>query len=368
MSTTLDFKDRKKLVTEALEFGRMSRRTFLASAGALGMSATALGGMTQLADASEIQVAQSGRKVRVGVPLNYGPFNQPWRRGCWQLVKTVLDMGGEPVTVRGEPSKQSEQEAERALLDRDIDVLCLGIYSQESETAYIVDEAKSRGVKTIGFAVPVKESPAVLEDSFATGITLGYYVQNVLQRQGTLVQTAEDKGFYTPFDMEVDTLDLMTKYEPRMKMLPFIPGSVSTQDQISKGRENALALFEANPQPGSINAFVSWWWPLTLGAGQALTQLGRTDVNIYNHYFSDQLLQAMANNAAPIVFSTDVPWHLIGQKTAELAMAVGRGEDIPSYNYRVPVTAIVQEEAAQALAEVQSMDEQAIALLKQYGG
>lgn len=368
MSADLDFKDRKKILFEALEYAKFSRRNFLAGAAALGAGASALGGVAGFADAAEIQVADAGKKVRVGIPLNYGPFNQPWRRGCWQLVKTVLDMGGEPVTVRGEPSKQSEQDAERALLDRDIDVLCLGIYSQESETAFIVDEAKSRGIKTIGFAVPVKESPAVVEDSFATGITMGYYVQNRLQRQGSIVQTAEDKGFYTPFDMEADTVDMMTKYESRMKMLPFLPGSVSTQDQISKGRENALALFEANPQPGSVNAFISWWWPLTLGAGQAQAQMGRDDVLLFNHYFSDQLLQAMVNKQVKIEFSTDVPWHLIGQKTGELAMALGRGEKVDPYIYHVPVTAIVAEEAEKALADVQAMDAQAIALLKEYGG
>jgi hypothetical protein len=76
----------------------------------------------------------------------------------------------------------------------------------------------------------------------------------------------------------------------------------------------------------------------------------------------------MVNKNPLIEFSTDVPWHLIGQKTAELAMATGRGEAVDPFIYRVPVTAIVQEEAAAALAEVQAMDAQAIALLKEYGG
>ncbi len=363
----LNEKERKKLLVEAKEFAQVSRRTFLAASGAAGASLAA-GSLLNPADANEIQVAQSGKKVRVGIPLNYGPFNQPWRRGCWQLVKTVLEMGGEPVCVRGKPSKASEQESERALLDRDIDVLCLGIYSLESETAYIVDEAHERGIKTVGFAVPAKDSPAVTEDTWATATTLGYFVQNDLQRQGTLVQTAEDKGFYTPFDMEADMLDLMTKYEPRMKMLPFMPGTVSTQDQISKGRENMLSLLQAHPEPGSVNGLISWWWPLTIGAGQAMQQMGRDDVILYNHYFSDQFLQAMASGDYPIVFSTDVPWHLMGKKTAELAMALGRDEDVPNHVYQVPVTAIVQSEAAAALAEVQEMDKQAIALLKEYGG
>lgn len=363
----MDFKDRKKLVEEAKEYAEFSRRHFLAGAAAAGTLAAGAS-MTRSVSASEIQVAESGRTVRVGIPLTYGPFNQPWRRGCWQLVKTVVEMGGEPVTIRGEPTKASEQEAERQLLDRDIDVLCMGIYSLESETAYIAEDAHSRGIKTIGFAVPVKDSPAVVEDTWATAITLGYYVQNALQRQGTLVQTAEDKGFYTPFDMEADMLDLMTKYEPRMDMLPFMPGSVSTQDQISKGRENALSLLQANPDPDSLSAIISWWWPLTIGAGQALRQMDRDDVRLFNHYFSDQLLGEMAGGNLPVEFSTDVPWHTLGRKTGELAMALGRGEDVEPHVYRVPVTAITLEEAGEALAEVQEMDEQAIALLREYGG
>jgi ABC-type sugar transport system substrate-binding protein len=365
----MDEKDRKKLKEEALEFGAFSRRQVLGGLAATSAGAAAFGsGLLNSVSASEIQVAQGGKKVRVGIPLTYGPFNQPWRRGCWQLVKTVVEMGGEPVTIRGEPTKASEQQAERSLLDRDIDVLVMGIYSLESETAYIADEAKSRGVKTVGFAVPVKDSPAVVEDTWATATTLGYYVQNVLQREGTLVQTAEDKGFYTPFDMEADMLTLMTEYEPRMNMLPFMPGSVSTQDQISKGRENVLSLLQANPEPGSVDGIISWWWPLTIGAGQAMRQMGRDDVRIFNHYFSEQLLGEMAAGTFPIEFSTDVPWHTLGQKTAELAMSLGRGEDVEPYVYRVPVTAITQDEAEASLKDVREMDEKAIALLKQYGG
>jgi ABC-type sugar transport system substrate-binding protein len=366
--TTMEFKARKMLVEEALDFASFNRRSLLVRTGALAGASLLGGSFARTADAEEIKPATGGKKVRIGIPLTYGPFNQPWRRGCWQLVQTVLDLGGEPVTIRGEPTKASEQDAERSLLDRNIDCLCMGIYSLESETAYIADEAKKRGIETVGFAVPVKDSPSVVEDTWATATTLGYYVHNALGHRGTIVQTAEDKGFYTPFDMEADMLDLMTKYETRMKMLPFMPGSVSTNDQISKGRENALALLQAHPQPGSVNAIVSWWWPLILGAGQALKQQNRTDVRLFNHYFSDQLLKDMAAKTYPIEFSTDVPWHTLGKKTGELAMALARGDKVEPIQYRVPVTAIVQEEAAGALAEVQKMDKQAIALLGQYGG
>ncbi|CAN5423588.1 hypothetical protein BH10PSE7_BH10PSE7_18290 [soil metagenome] len=342
----------------------VTRRGLLTATGAT-LATVGLLGAT-LAAPSIVKAA--GKKVRVGLGLNYGPFNQPWRRGCYTLLNKVVEMGGEAVTVRGTPSKQSEQDSARTLLDRDIDVLVLGIYSLESETAYLVDEATKRGIKTVGFAVPVKNSPFVTEDTYATGATLSYYILNVTGRQGTFVQTAESKGFYTPFDQEADQFNLMASYEPRMKVLPFMSGSVSTQDQISKGRENVLSLLQANPEPGSLTGIVSWWWPLSIGAVQAMQQMGRTDVRIFNHYFSNQLLEEMVKPNSPIEFSTDVPWHLMGVQVAEIAMKLGQGETVPPYQSRVPVTQITRDQASQALDEVKQMDEKAIAFLKQYGG
>ena len=340
----------------------VNRRTFLTAASGTIAAASVLGGAL-----ATPAIAQA-KKIRVGLGLNYGPFNQPWRRGCYTLLKKVVELGGEPVTVRGTPSKQSEQESERSLLDRGIDVLVLGIYSLESETAFIVDEAKKRGIKTVGFAVPVKDSPFVTEDTYGTGMTIGYHVLNAVHRQGTFVQTAENRGFYTPFDQEEDQFALMASYEPRMEVLPFMPGSVSTQDQISKGRDNVLALLQANPKPGSITGIISWWWPLTIGAVQALKQMNRTDVRIFNHYFSNQLLEEMSRPDSPVEFSTDVPWHIMGEQVAEIAMKLGKGEQVPAFQSVVPVTQITKDQATQALAEVKKMDDEAIAYLKQYGG
>jgi ABC-type sugar transport system substrate-binding protein len=364
----LDYEDRGRLVQEARAFAEQSRREFLGNLLSAGAVGTLAGGLVGSASADEIEVAQGGRKVRVGIPLNYGPLNQPWRRGCWQMVKTVSEKGGEPVTLRGVPSKASEQEVMLELLDRDIDALVVGLYSLENDTAHIVDKARDLGIKTVGFGVDVKDSPAVVEDTWATAMTLGYYLHNVLDRRGTIVQTAENKGFYTPFDMEADMLDLMTGYEPKMSVLPFMAGSVSTKDQIGKGRENMSALLAANPEPESVSALVSWWWPLSIGAGQAMKLAGRNDVRILNHYFSIDLLKAMAAQTYPIEFSTDVPWHTIGRKCAELAMAMGRGETVPNHTFRAPVTAILPEEAERALRHIEEMDLQAIALLKPHGG
>jgi hypothetical protein len=47
---------------------------------------------------------------------------------------------------------------------------------------------------------------------------------------------------------------------------------------------------------------------------------------------------------------------------------LGRGEDVPNTVHQTPITAIEQSEAAAALDEVKSMDEAAIAYLKDFGG
>lgn len=353
----MDFTTDKKLA-DTLSAAKISRRQVLGGAAAVAAASVF---------APSIVRAQ-GKPVRVGIGLNYGPFNQPWRRGCWKIAQTVVEGGGELVAVRGEPSKQSEQDAALALLDRDIHVLVLGIYSLESETAFIADEAHKRGIKTVGFCVNVKDSPAVLEDTWGTAIAMGHFIQNALGRQGRIAQTAESRGFYTPFDMQSDMLKLMTSFEPRMEMLPFISGSTSTDDQISKGRENMLALLQANPEPGSIAGFMSWWWPLTIGAAQAIQQTGRNEVKLFNHFTSDQLLGEMASGNTTIAYSTDVPYHTIGEEVGKIALALGRGEDVPKVSHRAPVVTILPEQAGKVLEEIRAMDQSAIAYLKQFGG
>jgi len=128
-----------------------------------------------------------------------------------------------------------------------------------------------------------------------------------------------------------------------------------------------LSLLQSNPDPESLQAIVSWWWPLTVGASQALTQMGRKAL-VVNHYFPDQLLSEMASPDSPIAFSTDVPYHTAGDKIGEIALALGQGQEVPNHTYRVPVTAIEKSEAAGALQDLKAMDQKAIELLKTYGG
>ena len=101
-----------------------------------------------------------------------------------------------------------------------------------------------------------------------------------------------------------------------------------------------------------MNAIVSWWWPDSLGAADALRQTGRTEIIIANHYFSNELLTYMSQPNSLILASTDTPWHILGTKTGELAVRMARGERIPPTTYFVPVTSIEKKDAARTLADV----------------
>jgi ABC-type sugar transport system substrate-binding protein len=221
----------------------LSRQDFIKGSGAL--AAAAVVAKPQLFD-----VMMKSKKVRIGIPLTYGPLNQPWRRGAGMLVKKVLEMGAEPVTFRGEPTKDSERNAEEQLLTRGIDALVMGIYQTQLESKATAQRAQSRGIPTVGFATYVYNSPAVVEDQFGTALKLGNWVLDKLQRRGTVVQTAENPGFYQPFDIEVSMLNLMVKWQPQMTMLPFLPGGVSTQNERQLSRQNVTSLLSAHPPKG----------------------------------------------------------------------------------------------------------------------
>lgn len=338
----------------------VTRQDFVKGTGALMAAATA---PPQLFD-----IYMKPKKVRIGIPLTYGPLNQPWRRGCGLLVQRVLEMGAEPVTLRGQPTKESERSAEEQLLTRKVDALIMGIYQTELESKATAMRAHSRGIPTIGFATHVYQSPTVMEDTFGTALKLGNWVLDKLQRQGTVVQTAENPGFYQPFDIEVSMLNLMTHWEPRMTMLPFLPGGVSTENERSHSRQNVTTLLTSHPQKGSVNAIVSWWWPDSLGAADALRQTGRKEILIASHYFSNELLTYMARPDSLIEASTDTPWDIIGTKAGDLAVRMARGERIDPFTYYVPVTFITKNQAAQTLQSITQLDNHVISLLSKYGG
>lgn len=315
--------------------------------------------------------AEEKKKLRIGVPLTYGPQNQPWQRGAARLLERLEEQGVEIVAMRGVPSSDSERSVMRRLMEMKVDALPIGIYTNRSESIALVKEAHEKGIKTVGWITHAVDSPSVLEDAWSVAVTLCQKMIENTGGEGAVVYTAESPGFYPPFDMMGTFLEGLLKYQPRMKNLGYIDGGVSTQDQISLNRQNFSAFFRAHPEKGSVKVLMSFWWPPTVGAIKAMRELGRDKegIQVYNQYVSRTLFEEMARPDTPLVGTTDTDWRWICEKLGDVLVDLAEGKDIPKKTlYWCPVPWYPKEKADEMLKWITTMDEWTHKKLQQYGG
>lgn len=336
---------------------------FLSFVAVLTVSWVIMGGIIPKASAAE--------ELRIGVPLTYGPQNQPWQRGAARLLQRIEELGGKPVTLRGVPSGDSERSVMRRLMQMDIKSLAVGIYSKRSESIAIVKEAKQKGIKTTGWITFAVDSPSVQEDAFGVALTLCRKMIEDAGGEGGVLYTAESPGFYPPFDMMCTFLEGFMKYQPRMKLFPYVDGGVSTADEIALSRKNFGAVFRANPQKGTFKVIMSFWWPDTIGAIQAMREQGRDKegILVYNQYVSHTFYSEMARPDTPVVGTTDTDWRWIGEKLGEILVDQAKGKEIPENQiFWCPVPFHPKAKAQELLEWTAKTDEWTHKKLREYGG
>jgi ABC-type sugar transport system substrate-binding protein len=315
--------------------------------------------------------AEGDKKLRIGVPLTYGPQNQPWQRGAARLLERLEEHKVEIVAMRGVPSSDSERSVMRRLMQMKVDALPIGIYTNRSESISLVKEAHEKGIKTVGWITYAVDSPSVLEDAWSVAVTLCHKMVQNTGGEGAVVYTAESPGFYPPFDMMGTFLEGFLKYQPRMKNLGYIDGGVSTQDQISLNRRNFSAFFRAHPEKGSVKVLMSFWWPPTVGAIKAMRELGRDKegIQVYNQYVSKTFYEEMARPDTPVVGTTDTDWRWICEKLADVLVAMAKGEEIPKETiFWSPVPWYPKAQAKELLEWITKTDEWTHKKLREYGG
>lgn len=315
--------------------------------------------------------AEKEKKLRIGVPLTYGPQNQPWQRGAARLLERLEELNVEIVALRGVPSSDSESSVIRRLIQMKVDALPIGIYTNRSKSIPLVREAHEKGIKTVGWITHAVDSPSVLEDAWGVAVTLCQKMIENTGGKGAVVYTAESPGFYPPFDKMGTFLDGFLKYQPRMKNLGYIDGGVSTQDEISLSRRNFSAFFRAHPEKGSVKVIMGFWWPNTIGAIKAMRELGRDKegIQVYNQYVSKTFYEEMARPDTPVVGTTDTDWRWICEKLANTLVALAKGEQIPAKMiFWSPVPWYPKEKGKEMLEWITKMDEWTHKKLKEYGG
>ena len=316
-------------------------------------------------------VTAAAKKIRIGVPLTYGPQNQPWQRGAAMLLQTLEKRGVEIVPMRGTPGGDSERAVMRRLMQMKVDALPIGIYSNRSESIPLVKEAQGLGIKTAGWITYAVDSPCVMEDAWAVANKLCQMMVANTGGEGGVVYTAESPGFYPPFDMMGKFLETFLKFQPRMENLGYVDGGVSTEDEVAKSRRNFTAFFRAHPKKGSVKVVMSFWWPDTIGAIQAMRDLGRDKegILVFNQYVSKTLYEEMARADSPIVGTTDTDWRWIGEKLGNLLVDLAEGKKISANeNYWCPVPWYPKSQAPELLKALIKTDEWTHEKLIKYGG
>ena len=314
----------------------------------------------------------AAEKVRIGVPLTYGPMNQPWQRWVSMVLTRLEELGAQPVTLRGVPTGDSERAIARRLMQMNVKAVGLGLYTSRSESIGIVKEAHEKGIKVVGMSgTHAVDSPSVLDDPWTISLTLCQKMLEYTGAEGGVLHTAESRGFYPPFDMMGDLLKTFMTFQPRMKLYPFIDGGVSTQEEISLTRNNFAAVFKAHPEKGAFKAIIGWWWPNTMGAIQAMREQGRDKegIGVFNTYISKTLLTEMARPDTPLVGCADLDCVKLGSMIGDFLYGVATDPKFPQTAIAwAPVEWVPKEKAKEKLEWLTKDDERTQKKLRQYGG
>lgn len=116
---------------------------------------------------------------------------------------------------------------------------------------------------------------------------------------------------------------------------------------------------------------MSFWWPDTIGAIQAMREQGRDKegILVYNQYASKTLYTEMARPDSPLVGTTDTDWRWIGEKLADVLVDLAKGKDVPQNEiFWCPVPFYPKAKAQELLDWITKTDEWTHNKLKEYGG
>jgi ABC-type sugar transport system substrate-binding protein len=311
-------------------------------------------------------------KIRIGVPLTYGPQNQPLQVMAAHILNRLEELGAQPVALRGSPSSESTLSVCRRLLQMNIKSLVVGIYPNRSESMGLAKEAHEKGVKTVGWGgTNIVDSPFITDDMWGNALNVGKKLYVFTQGEGGILHTNESKGFFPPADIMDNLFEVFMKYQPRMKLYPFIDGGVSTQDEIALSRNNFAAVFKANPKKGAFKGIVSWWWPNTIGAIQAMREQGRDKegIGVFSTFVAKTLLTEMVRADTPLVGTMDIDCKAMGVTIAEYLYRLAKGENLSEeIVIWIPYKWIPRDQAKAALDNFNKEIEWTQKKLKEYGG
>jgi ribose transport system substrate-binding protein len=275
--------------------GGLGRRDLLklsAIAGAAVAGATLVGRAPASAAGSELSL--KGKRIGISATGTDHFFDL---QAYNAQIAEVKRLGGTPIAVDGSRNDGKLVSQLQTLIAQKPDAIV-----QILGTLSVIDpwlkKARDAGIPVLTVDVGSTNSlNNTTSDNWGIGKDLALQLVSDIGGEGNIVVF---NGFYgvTPCAIRYDQLVNVVKYFPKVKILQpelrdVIPNTV--QDAFTQ----ITALLNKYPEKGSIKAIWSAWDIPQLGATQALTAAGRTEIRTYGVDGSPEVLQLVADASSP---------------------------------------------------------------------
>jgi ribose transport system substrate-binding protein len=317
------------LMSDNTKNGFWGRRDILKLSAIAG---TAVAGTTLLSSTSAFASAEEGslKGKRIGISAT-GTDHFFDLQAYNAQIEEVKRLGGEPIAVDAGRNDGKLVSQLQTLIAQKPDAIV-----QLLGTLTVIDpwlkKARDAGIPVLTIDVGSTNSlNNSTSDNWGIGKDLALQLVADIGGEGNIVVF---NGFYgvTPCAIRYDQLVNVVKYFPKVKILEpelrdVIPNTV--QDAFTQ----ITAILNRYPEKGSIKAIWSAWDIPQLGATQALSAAGRTEIKTYGVDGSPEVLQLVADQNSPASGN-------VAQQPAELGRTAIRnvarllaGEALPRETY-----------------------------------
>ena len=311
--------------TSSAALGRRDLLKFSAVAGAA-LTAASLAG-TRVANAAG-ELSLKGKRIGISATGTDHFFDLQTYNA---QIEEVKRLGGEPIAVDAGRNDGKLVSQLQTLIAQKPDAIV-----QILGTLSVIDpwlkKARDAGIPVLTVDVGSTNSiNNTTSDNWGIGKDLALQLVSDIGGEGNIVVF---NGFYgvTPCAIRYDQLVNVIKYFPKVKILEpelrdVIPNTV--QDAFTQ----VTAVLNKYPEKGSIKAIWSAWDIPQLGATQALSAAGRTEILTYGVDGSPEVLQLVADQASPAGANVAQQPAEIGRTAIQNVARLLAGETLPRETY-----------------------------------
>lgn len=306
--------------------GRRELIKFSALAGATAAGASLLG--TVAAHAADDGLSLKGKRIGISTAGTDHFFDL---HAYNAQIAEVKRLGGEPIAVDAGRNDGKLVAQLQTLIAQKSDAIV-----QLLGTLTVIDpwlkKARDAGIPVLTIDVGSNNSlNNSTSDNWGIGKDLALQLVSDIGGEGNIVVF---NGFYgvTPCAIRYDQLVNVVKYFPKVKIIQpelrdVIPNTV--QDAFTQ----VTAILNKYPQKGSIKAIWSAWDIPQLGATQALTAAGRTEIKTYGVDGSPEVLQLVADPASPAAADVAQQPAELGRQAIRNVALLLSGKTLPRESY-----------------------------------